>query len=87
MVEKTTGVGYSVIQTISSWNFQFYVNLLFSQLSPYRPTMYQTYVVGLNGQASDIVVYDGADCSDLGNVHGCHERLPLPTLPQVTSIL
>ena len=71
-------------------NFQFngiYVNVLFSQLSPYRPTMYQTYVVGLNGQASDIVVYDGADCSDLGNVHGCHERLPLPTLPQVTSIL
>ena len=33
-------------------NFQFngiYVNLLFSQLSPYRSTMYQTYVVGLNG--------------------------------------
>ena len=61
-------------------NFQFngiYVNLLFSQLSPYRPTMYQTYVVGLNGQASDIVVYDGEDCSNLGNVHDCHGRLPI----------
>ena len=61
-------------------NFQFngiYVNLLFSQLSPYRPTMYQTYVVGLNGQASDIVVYDGEDCSDLGNVLDHRGRLPV----------
>ena len=61
-------------------NFQFngiYVNLLFSQLSPYRPTMYQTYVVGLNGQASAIVVYDGEDCSNLGNVLDRHGRLPV----------
>ena len=61
-------------------NFQssrLYVNLLFSQLSPFRPTMYQTYVVGLDGQASDIVVYDGEDCSNLGNVLDYPRRLPV----------
>ena len=52
-------------------NFHFkggFVNLRFSQLSPYRPTMYHTHVVGLDGQAGNIIVYDGEDCSDLGNV-------------------
>ena len=37
--------------------------------------MYQTYVVGLNGQGSDIVVYDGEDCSDLRNILDCCGRL------------
>ena len=30
--------------------------------------MYHTYVLGLNGQAGNIVVYDGPDCDNLGNV-------------------
>lgn len=66
-------------------NFRFngvIVNLLFSQLSPYRPTMYRTYVTGLNGQASNIVVYDGDDpdlrtCSNLGNVLDRRGNLPV----------
>ena len=40
-------------------NFTFdnvFVNLAFSQLSPQDPTMYRTYVVGLDGQAGNIVV-------------------------------
>ena len=61
-------------------NFQFkggFVNLRFSQLSPYSPTRYHSYVVGLNGQASNIVVYDGTNCSNLGNVLGYPGRLPV----------
>ena len=52
-------------------NFQFsggYCNLAFSQLTPYEPTMYRTYVVGLNGQAGAIAVFEGTNCSNLGNV-------------------
>ena len=61
-------------------NFNFkggFVNLRFTQLSPYNPTMYHTYVVGLNGQADNIVVYDGEDCSNLGNVLDYPGRLPV----------
>ena len=44
----------------------------------YSPTMYYTYVVGLNyGQAGNIVVYDGMDCSNLGNILDYLGRLPL----------
>ena len=61
-------------------NFQFeggFVNLRFSQLSPYSPTRYRTYVVGLDGQAGNIVVYDGTNCSNLGNVLDYPGRLPV----------
>ena len=52
-------------------NFHFnggFVNLRFSQSSPFRFTKYRTYVVRLDGQAGNIVIYDGEDCSNLGNV-------------------
>ena len=52
------------------------VNLAFSQLSPQDPTMFRTYVVGLNGQAGNIVVFDGEDCSNLGNVLNYPGELP-----------
>ena len=53
-----------------------YVNLAFSQISPHDPTMYRTYVVGLDGQAGNIVVYDGPDCDNLGNVLDYPGNLP-----------
>ena len=62
-------------------NFNFdrvYVNLAFSQLSPQDPTMYRTYVVGLDGQAGNIVVFDGEDCDNLGNVLNYPGELPTP---------
>ena len=67
-------------------NFNFsgrYANLAFSQLTPYDPTLYRSYVIGLNGQAGNIVVYDGPDCDNLGNVLDYSENLP--TLNPVTS--
>ena len=60
-------------------NFRFgrtLVNLAFSQLSPQDPTMYRTYVVGLNGEAGNIVVYDGEDCDNLGDVLNYPGELP-----------
>ena len=76
---------YEQMPTGAYVNFQsngIYVNLLFSQLNPYRPTMYQSYVVGLNGAASNIVVYDGdnpdlSTCSNLGNILDRHGSLPV----------
>ena len=62
-------------------NFGFnggYTNLAFSQLSQNDPTMYRTYVIGLNGQAGNIVVYDGPDCDNLGNVLDYSGNLPEP---------
>ena len=53
-----------------------YTNLVFSQLSQYDPTMYRTYVIGLNKMAGNIVVYDGPDCSNLGNVLDYVGNLP-----------
>ena len=61
-------------------NFGFnggYANIAFSQLTPYDPTMYRTNVVGLNGQAGNIVVYDGSDCDNLGNVLDYPGNLPI----------
>ena len=61
-------------------NFLFkggFVNLRFSQLSSYSPTRYHSYVVGLNVQANNIVVYDGTNCSNLGNVLDYPGRLPV----------
>ena len=66
-------------------NFRFnglFVNLMFSQPSPFRPTYYQTYVLGLHRQARNIIVYDGGNpdlknCSNLGNVLDYHGRLPV----------
>ena len=60
-------------------NFWFnggYCNLAFSQLTPYDPTMYRSYVVGLNGQASEIAVFEGTNCSNLGNVLDYPGNLP-----------
>ena len=54
-----------------------YCNLAFSQLGPHEPTMYRTYVVGLNGEAGNIVVYDGPDCDNLGNVLDYPGNLPI----------
>ena len=62
-------------------NFGFnggYANLAFSQLSQNDPTMYRSYVIGLNGQAGNIVVYDGPDCDNLGNVLDYPGNLPEP---------
>ena len=60
---------------VNFWLVGVFVILVFSQLSQYDPTLYRSHVVGLNGQAGDIVVYDGSDpnidfntCSHLGNV-------------------
>ena len=61
-------------------NFRFnggHANMVFSQLSPFDPTMYRNYVVGLNGEAGNIVVYDGPDCSNLGNVLDRPGNLPI----------
>ena len=60
---------------VNFWLVGVFVNLVFSQLSQYDPTMYRSHVVGLDGQAANIVVYDGDDpnidfntCSHLGSV-------------------
>jgi len=74
-------------------NFQFsgvFVNLLFSQSSPYKPTYYRTYVVGLNRQAGGIVVYDGDNpdldtCTNLGNVLDYGGNLPAAVANPTTS--
>ena len=52
------------------------VNLAFSQLTPQDPTMYRTYVTGLDGQAGNIVVFDGEDCDNLGSVLNYPGELP-----------
>ena len=62
-------------------NFGFnggYTNLAFSQLTPQDPTMYRSYVIGLNGEAGNIVVYDGPDCDNLGNVLDYPGNLSIP---------
>ena len=60
-------------------NFRFdqtLVNLAFTQPSPQDPTMYRSYVIGLNGEAGNIVVYDGENCDNLGDVLNYPGELP-----------
>ena len=60
-------------------NFRFdrtLVNLAFTQPSPQDPTMYRSYIIGLNGEAGNIVVYDGKDCDNLGDVLNYPGELP-----------
>jgi len=67
-------------------NFKYYgglANIVYYQLSPQAPTYYRTYVIGLKGMASNILIYDGDDpdletCTNLGNVLDYPGNVPPP---------